>query len=157
VDNFLKADPKPSWKGEDLLIMTKCVMLKAFTRVYLTKSLSREAYCDMKIKEKGLTGKAAVNRKDSMATRPRGFNAFHEMAKGDKAKAKGSKDKPKPEIWLEFMGTRLRVHEENGGSVKSEDVPYVKGGTLKFTGCGGNVSFRDIKVCAAFCDDRYSC
>jgi lupus La protein len=102
----------------------------------------------MKIKEKGLTGKAATNRKDSMVTRPRGFNAFHEMAKADKSKSNGGKDKPKPEIWLEFMGTRLRVQEENGGSVKSEDVPYVKGSTLKFTGCGGNVSFKDIKVSA---------
>jgi lupus La protein len=99
----------------------------------------------MKIKEKGLTGKAATTRKASMATRPRGFNAFQEMFKGNKDK--GGKDKSKPEIWLEFMGTKLRVHEENGGSVKSENVPYVKGATLKFTGCGGDVSFRDIKVC----------
>lgn len=98
----------------------------------------------MKIKEKGLTGKTAANRKDSMANRPRGFNAFQEMAKSNK---KAEKEKPKPEIWLEFMGTRLRVHEENGGSVKAEDVPYVRGSTLKFTGCGGNVNFKDIKVC----------
>jgi hypothetical protein len=100
----------------------------------------------MKIKEKGLTGKAATSRKDLMVTRPRGFNAFQEMGKGDKSKSKGEKGKAKPEIWLEFMGTRLRVHEDNGGSVKSEDVPYVKGSTLKFTGCGGDVSFKDIKV-----------
>jgi lupus La protein len=98
----------------------------------------------MKIKEKGLTGKTAANRKDSMANRPRGFNAFQEMAKGNK---KAENEKPKPEIWLEFMGTRLRVHEENGGSVKEEDVPYVRGSTLKFTGCGVNVNFKDIKVC----------
>jgi lupus La protein len=146
VDDFLKADPKPSWKGEDLLIMTKCLSCKMLVSIALTKGLSREAYCDMKIKEKGLTGKAATNRKDLMVTRPRGFNAFQEMAKGDKGKSKGGKDKAKPEIWLEFMGTRLRVHEDNGGSVKIEDVPYVKGSTLKFTGCGGDVSFKDIKV-----------
>lgn len=107
---------------------------------------NREAYCDMKIKEKGLTGKAAINRKDLMSTRPRGFNAFHEMAKGDKSNSKGGKDTPKREIWLEFMGARIRVHEENGGSVKSEDVPYIQGSTLKFTGCGGTVSYKEIKV-----------
>jgi hypothetical protein len=118
------------------------------------KALYREAYCDMKIKEKGLTGKAATTRKASMATRPRGFNAFQEMSKGNKDK--GGKDKSKPEIWLEFMGTKLRVHEENGGSVKSENVPYVKGATLKFTGCGGDVSFRDIKVCLPLFVDTHS-
>lgn len=103
----------------------------------------------MKIKEKGLTGKTAAIRRDSMV-RPggRGFNAFQEMAKGDKAKAKdaSTKDKPKPEIWLEFMGTKIRVLEEDGGSVKAEDVPYLKGSTLKFVGCGGNVSFKELKV-----------
>ena len=102
----------------------------------------------MKIKEKGLTGKAATNRKELMSTRPRGFNAFKEMAKADKSQ--GGKSTSRPEIWLEFMGTKLRVQEENGGSVKSEDVPYIKGATLKFTGCGGNVNFRDIKVSTTF-------
>jgi len=29
VENFLNADPKPLWKGEDLLIMTKCLFYKA--------------------------------------------------------------------------------------------------------------------------------
>ena len=28
VNDFLNADPKPSWKGEDLLIMTKWIKLK---------------------------------------------------------------------------------------------------------------------------------
>ncbi|KZP26565.1 hypothetical protein FIBSPDRAFT_854611 [Athelia psychrophila] len=126
VEKFLKADPKPQWKGEDLLTMSK------------------EAYCEMKIKEKGLTGKSAAIRRDTL-TRPsgRGFNAFQEMAKG-KDGATG-KDKPKPEIWLEFMGAKLRVLEEDGGSVKAEDVPHVKGATLKFVGCGGNASFKDLK------------
>lgn len=99
----------------------------------------------MKIKEKGLTGKTAANRKDSMLTRPRGFNAFAEMAKG-KGTPQAGEDKPKPEIWLEFMGSKLRVNEEDGGSVKADDVPHVKGSTLKFTGCGGDVFFKDIKV-----------
>ncbi|KAF7974611.1 hypothetical protein HWV62_11578 [Athelia sp. TMB] len=128
VEKFLKADPKPQWKGEELLTMSK------------------EAYCEMKIKEKGLTGKSAAIRRDSLV-RPsgRGFNAFQEMNKEKNKGKEGAADKPKPEIWLEFMGTKLRVLEEDGGSVQAEDVPYVKGATLKFTGCGGNASFKDLK------------
>ena len=48
----------------------------------------------MKIKEKGLTGKAANLRKESIAGPSRkGFNAFKEMAKGadDKKGGKGNK------------------------------------------------------------------
>lgn len=92
----------------------------------------------MKVKEKGLTGKAAVNRKEAMNRR--GFNAFREMEK------KGAD--PKKEVYLEFMGTKIRIHEdENGtGTVKEEEVPFVKGATLKFEGCGGDVSWLEIKV-----------
>ncbi len=101
----------------------------------------------MKIKEKGLTGKAATTRRENLANR-RGFNAFREMAKGaDKDKA-GAKDTPKAEIWLEFMGNKIRVHEEDGGSVK--DVPLVRGASLRFTGCGGEVNFNTIKVGPSF-------
>lgn len=106
----------------------------------------------MKIKEKGLTGKAAVLRKQQNTTGGRtGFNAFHEMDKERKGGAKGKgKDKdgakPKPEVWLEFMGTKLRVHDEDGGTVREEDVPHVKGSALKFTGCGGDVKWEEIKV-----------
>ena len=31
--------------------------------------------------------------------------------------------------------------------MKAEDVPFVKGSTLKFSGCGVNINFKDIKVC----------
>jgi len=134
VEAFLHADPKPTWNGEELLIMSK------------------EAYCDMKIKEKGLTGKAAVIRKQNIAGPGRkGFNAFAEMKKdaNDKGKGKGKdqNDKKKPDIFLEFMGNKIKVHEEeDGGSVKEEDVPLVKGASLKFEGCGEGMSFDDIKV-----------
>ena len=42
--------------------------------------LVREAYCDMKIKEKGHTGKAADLHKDSISS-SKGFNAFRETEK----------------------------------------------------------------------------
>ena len=100
----------------------------------------------MKIKEKGLTGKAANLRKESLAGPGRkGFNAFKEMAKGADGK-QGGKGKAKPEVWLEFLGQRIRVYDEDGGSVKTEDVPFVKGATLKFDGVEGDVSFDEIKV-----------
>lgn len=101
----------------------------------------------MKIKEKGLTGKAADLRRQSIAGSGRkGFNAFKEMAEKEKGDKKG-KDKPKPEVYLEFLGNKIRVHEEDGGSVKPEDVPFVKGASLKFEGAGDDVSFDEIKVC----------
>ncbi|KAL4077429.1 hypothetical protein J3A83DRAFT_4087792 [Scleroderma citrinum] len=126
VDAFLNADPKPSWNGEELLIMTK------------------EAYCDMKIKEKGLTGKAAEIRKEKINRK--GFNAFREMENGSRAKSNG-RTKEKPEVYLEFMGSKIRVYDEDGvGHVKEEDVPFVKGATLKFMGCGGDANFTEMKA-----------
>jgi len=98
----------------------------------------------MKIQEKGLTGKSAIFRKDAIAQR--GFNAFREAAK-----AKGSSSSPtkaeKPEIKLEFMGSKIPVQVEGGnGRVNKEDVPFVQGATLKFEGDVGDVSFNQIKV-----------
>ena len=71
----------------------------------------------MKIKEKGLTGKAADLRKDSISSR-KGFNAFREMEKPSK-----SKSKEKPKAFLEFMGEKLRVYDDN-----EDGVGYVKDG-----------------------------
>lgn len=105
----------------------------------------REAYCDMKIKEKGLTGKAAAIRRQSLAGPGRkGFNAFEESKKPSE-KDKG-KEKAKPEVWLEFMGSKIRVYDEDGGTIKDEELPFVRGATMKFEGCGDNVSFDEIKV-----------
>ena len=97
----------------------------------------------MKIKEKGLTGKAADLRKDSISSR-KGFNAFREMEKPSK-----SKSKEKPKAFLEFMGEKLRVYDDNEDGVdyvKTEDVPFMRGTTLKFTGCGGDANFTETKV-----------
>ncbi|PCH43220.1 hypothetical protein WOLCODRAFT_138250 [Wolfiporia cocos MD-104 SS10] len=131
VEAFLNADPKPSWNGEELLIMSK------------------EAYCEMKIKEKGLTGKAAQGKRQALAgPKSRGFNAFREMEEKskDKGKSKEKEAEKNPEVFLEFMGTRIRVHEEDGvGHVKPEDVPLVRGATLRFTGSGEQVKFDEVK------------
>jgi lupus La protein len=151
VDAFLKADPKPSWEDKELLIMTKFVPFLQPSPTYLipsTSTLSREAYCDMKIKEKGLSGKAAQIKRDTISTPNRKFNAFRDMASVSKAKEKEEeKAKPPKEIYLEFMGTKIKVHTEDGvGTLKEEDIPYVKGASMKFEGCGGVLSFPEIKV-----------
>ncbi|EIW80773.1 hypothetical protein CONPUDRAFT_166191 [Coniophora puteana RWD-64-598 SS2] len=128
AEAFLNADPKLTWEGGELLTMSK------------------EAYCDMKIKEKGLTGKAAQMCKDSVSSR-KGFSAFREMEQeknGDKPA--GGKDRPKPEIYFEFLGSKIRVHEEDGAGVVKEEVPFVKGATLKFTGFGGDENFTEASL-----------
>lgn len=106
--------------------------------------MSKEAYVEMKIKEKGLKGKAAVVKRDYITRK--GFDAFREMrlAAGGKEGKKGTEKAP-AEIFVSFLGKNLRVLDEDGGSVASEEVPRVRGSALRFTGCGGEVSFDDIK------------
>lgn len=147
VDAFLKADPPPSYNGEPLVIMTKYLFFIIPRPTILIRCFNREAYCEMKIKEKGLTGKAASQRRENILNR-KGFNAFRDaIPKGKSTLGSGSSEpKEKPEIWLEFMGSKVRVHEEDGGNVNREDVPHVKGATMKFSGCGGDVNFISIKV-----------
>ncbi|KZS89469.1 hypothetical protein SISNIDRAFT_479724 [Sistotremastrum niveocremeum HHB9708] len=126
--SFLAQDPKPKWKDADLLIMSKL------------------DYCEMKIKEKGLTGKAADARRSLEYSGPKkGFNAFREMEQAKKKGAKGGPAKPEPEVWLEFMGKKVRVYHEDGGSVKEEEYETVKNATLKFDGCGGDCKWNEIK------------
>lgn len=110
----------------------------------------------MKIKEKGLSGKSAQIRRQNMENPRTGFNAFRDAAKlangkGDASKEKGKakqEEKPKPEVWLEFMGAKIRVHEDEDGVgyVKEEEVPIARGSSLKFEGCGGEVQFKEVKV-----------
>lgn len=104
----------------------------------------------MKIKEKGLTGNAAVRRRELIGRQ--GFNAFKLMEGGNHEEANGGDNKkgskPKPEIYLEFMGKKLRVHEDDGGKVEESDIPYVKGSALKFSCKVGDegVRYEVIKV-----------
>lgn len=101
----------------------------------------------MKVKEKGLSGKAANHRRELIA-HGKGFDAFREMAKERKAPGKGEKMEEKKDVFLEFMGTKILIHqdEDGNGFVKEEDIPLVKGATLKFDGCGGEVIWSEIKV-----------
>lgn len=104
--------------------------------------MTKEDYCEMKIKEKGLTGKNAERKRDNMTKRS--FNAFTIPA------SQGGLFKldEKKEIWLEFMGKKLRIErdETGNGRVNEEEIPFIKGSTLKFEGVGENFSWSDIKV-----------
>ena len=106
--------------------------------------MTKEAYVEMKIKEKGLKGKAAVVKRDYITRK--GFDAFREMRNAAGGKnGKREAEKTVPEIFVTFLGTKLRVLEEDGGSVAPEGVPRVRGSALCFVGCGGEVSYDDIK------------
>jgi lupus La protein len=96
----------------------------------------------MKIKEKGLTGKGANHRRDLINSRK--FDAFREMAK-----AKKDPGIVKQDVYLEFLGHKLLIKEdeEGNGVISPDDIPYVKGVTLKFDGCGGDVTWSEIKAC----------
>ena len=98
----------------------------------------------MKIKEKGLTGKGANHRRELLSSQK--FDAFREMAKDNansKKKAAENKD-----VFLEFLGHKILVKKdgEGQGVVDEKDIPFVKGVTLKFDGCGGDVTWSEIKV-----------
>jgi lupus La protein len=125
VEAFLNAEPKPSWDGKELLIMSK------------------EAYVEMKIKEKGLKGKAAIVKRDHITRK--GFDAFREMRMAAAGKGGKKEERAEPEIFVAFLGKKIRVLEGDGGCVAPEEVPRVRGSTLRFTGCGGEVSYEDIK------------
>jgi lupus La protein len=98
----------------------------------------------MKIKEKGLTGKGANHRRELLSSQK--FDAFREMAK-DKgtSKKKAVEDK---DVFLEFLGQKILIKKdgEGQGVVDEKDIPFVKGVTLKFDGCGGDVTWSEIKV-----------
>jgi len=98
----------------------------------------------MKIKEKGLTGKSANHRRDMISAKK--FDAFKEMAKA--SPRKGSEGEEKNEVFLEFLGHKILItqDEEGDGVIDEKDIPFVKGVTLKFDGCGGDVSWSEIKV-----------
>jgi len=100
----------------------------------------------MKIKEKGLTGKSANHRRDMISAKK--FDAFKEMAKPKTSPQKGSGSEEKKDIFLEFLGHKILItqDEDGNGVIDEKDIPFVKGVTLKFEGCGGDVTWAEIKV-----------
>jgi lupus La protein len=110
--------------------------------------IHRQEYCDIKIKEKGLSSRAASHQW-KLITHGKGFDAFWEIGKDRKVLCKEEKKEEKKDVYLEFMGMKILIHQDKEGNsdVKEEDVPFMKGATLKFDGCGGEVIWSEIKVC----------
>jgi lupus La protein len=108
----------------------------------------RQECCDMKIKEKGLSSKAASHWQELIA-HGKGFNVFQEIGTDHKAPAKDEKKEEKKDVYLEFMELKILIHqdEEGNGYMKEEDVPVMKGATLKLDEHGGEVIWSEIKVC----------
>ncbi|KAG6809975.1 hypothetical protein H0H93_015353 [Arthromyces matolae] len=69
------------------------------------------------------------------------------QAKSDAKRKSGAPPVEKKDLYLEFMGSKILIQqgEDGVGSVKAEDVPFVKGASLKFEGCGGELSWAEIK------------
>jgi lupus La protein len=134
AESFLSSEPKPQWEGADLLLYSK------------------QAYCDMKIKEKGLTGAKATKRRSAIAgessSSAKTFNAFREMREKRDKKPDGAKGEGKDrEIYLEFMGKKIRVYEEeDGATIKEDEWETVPNATLKFEGCNGDCLYSEVKV-----------
>ena len=109
----------------------------------------------MKIKEKGLTDKSANHRREVMSSKK--FDAFREMAKGKSSSKTAGEEKK--DVFLEFLGHKILItqNDEGQGVIDEKDIPFVKGVTLKFDGCGGDVTWSEIKVrpapraCACVC------
>lgn len=99
----------------------------------------------MKIKEKGLTGKAANYRRELISSKK--FDAFRDMDKS-KDKGKGASKDEKKDVFLDFLGHKILIKQDKDGNgiIDEKDIPFVKGVTLKFDGCGGDVSWSEVKV-----------
>ncbi|KAI0739760.1 hypothetical protein C8Q80DRAFT_1274786 [Daedaleopsis nitida] len=64
----------------------------------------------MKIKEKGLTGKADLRRQSMAGTGRKGYCVRRDG------------DRHKPDVFLQFLGSNILVHEKDSGSIKPEDM-----------------------------------
>jgi lupus La protein len=143
VKRFLEADPKPTFDGSELLTMSKCVSPKP-TRPD-TDPTYREAYCAMKIKEKGLDKKGITPRTHSGTGGAGGRRQFDAFQLKDGVLPKDKKDKEA--VVVKFHGKEYAVDAQGKVDVSIESFEYEKGSALKFTGAGSeDPKFGEIKV-----------
>ncbi|KAF8679796.1 the RNA-binding Lupus La protein [Rhizoctonia solani] len=122
VKAFLEADPKPTFEGAELVTMSK------------------EAYCTMKIKEKGLDKKGVTARTHSGTGGAGGrkqFDAFQNLNGGKKEKEA---------VTVKFQGKVYTLDGEGKINVPVEEFEFEKGSAIKFTGAGSeDAKFGEIK------------
>ncbi|CAE6360046.1 unnamed protein product, partial [Rhizoctonia solani] len=122
VKAFLEADPKPTFEGTELLTMSK------------------EAYCTMKIKEKGLDKKGVTPRTHSGTGGAGGrkqFDAFRQSNAGKKEKEA---------TVVKFQGKEYALDGEGKVKAPIEEFEFAKGSAIKFVGAGSeDPKFGEIK------------
>ncbi|KAG8701687.1 hypothetical protein FRC11_011968 [Ceratobasidium sp. 423] len=121
VKSFLEADPKPTFEGTELLTMSK------------------EAYCTMKIKEKGLDKKGVTPRTHSGTGGAGGRKQF------DAFQQSGGK-KEKEAVVVRFQGKEYTLDGEGKVKIPIEEFVFEQGSAIKFVGAGsGDPKFGEIK------------
>ena len=101
----------------------------------------------MKIKEKGLTGKAANQRREMMSGKK--FDAFKLMEKEKKGAQPVPSTAPANEpIFFDFLGSKLQVEtdDKGAGTVNADKITFVPHASLKWDGGGENVVWSDLKA-----------
>lgn len=106
---------------------------------------TREAYCAMKIKEKGLDKKGITPRTHSGTGGAGGRRQFDAFQLKDGVLPKDKKEKEP--VTVKFHGKVYTVDAEGKVDVALEAFEYEKGSALKFTGAGSDdPKFGEIKV-----------
>ncbi|KAG9092008.1 hypothetical protein FRC06_000293, partial [Ceratobasidium sp. 370] len=129
VKRFLEADPKPTFDGTELVTMSK------------------EAYCAMKIKEKGLDKKGITPRTHSGSGGAGGRRQFDAFQLKDGVIPEDKKKPEKAPVTVKFHGKTYNVNSEGKVDIALDAFEYVKGSAVKFTGAGSDdPKFGEIKA-----------
>ncbi|EJU00549.1 hypothetical protein DACRYDRAFT_23006 [Dacryopinax primogenitus] len=137
ASKFLMQEPKPRWKGTELTTMSK------------------KAYCDMKIAEKGIDvtkdplkrgGRGASVAEGAEGEQKRradfsGWKLIYQQKKEQKAKVQAEK----PDIYIEMDGEKIKLNKDGTVDPAEIEGKYKKGALVAFEGVEGNVPFVEIK------------
>ncbi|KAF8335925.1 uncharacterized protein EI90DRAFT_3120172 [Cantharellus anzutake] len=129
---FLEApESEKRWNGDSLL------------------TYSKENYCLMKMKEKGIKGSVeSLRHQPNLPSRPAGqrrFDAFALMAEQEtNNKNKSAKQQTTPQVVVTLGSESMKV--EANGTVLPENIKYPPNSAIKFSGAGPNkAKFDEIK------------
>ncbi|CED85301.1 FOG: RRM domain [Phaffia rhodozyma] len=141
VEKFLALEPKPTFQGAEISAMTK------------------DAYVQMKMKEKNIDPNSIQRGSSASSTMPKGkFNAFKLMdtgSGGSKRKREDNKEQREEEerkrakkiedLEIEYLGQKLKVNSEGNLAEPSALVPPT-GHVLSFSGAGPDGDWRVLKA-----------